>query len=106
LTSGKRIDSIDDLAGKYVPELRGHPYGETALRHLLTMSSGVKFSDPGADSWILIRKTLFEQGPGGADSVLAFTERADPPGTKFQYSSAESEVVSLVLRAVVGKPIA
>jgi CubicO group peptidase (beta-lactamase class C family) len=41
--SEKKIGSIDDLAEKYVPDLKGHPYGETPIRHLLTMSSGVKF---------------------------------------------------------------
>lgn len=38
-----RIKSVDDLAEAYVPELRGTEYGRTPLRHLLTMSSGVKF---------------------------------------------------------------
>ena len=42
----RKIGSIEDLASQYVPELTGHPYGETALRYLLTVSSGVKFSDP------------------------------------------------------------
>ncbi len=39
------IKSIDDRAEKYVPELKGTPFGETSIRHLLTMSSGIKFSE-------------------------------------------------------------
>lgn len=105
----KKIDSIDDRAEKYVPALKGHLYGETSLRHLLTMSSGVKFSenyDGRDDVAVLARKTLYQQGPGGADSVTSFTQRARPAGERFSYASAETEVLGLVLRAAVGKPLA
>jgi len=103
------IGSIDDRAEQYVPELKGHPYGETKLRHLLTMSSGVKFSeayDGKDDTAMLARRTLLQEGPGGVQAVLPFTERLRPAGEKFSYASAESEVLSLVLRAAVGKPLA
>ena len=39
------IRSVDDLAQRYVPALAGHPYGETSIRHLLQMSSGVRFAE-------------------------------------------------------------
>jgi CubicO group peptidase (beta-lactamase class C family) len=108
LAEGK-IKSIDDLAGQYVPALKGQPYGETRLRDLLTMSSGVGFSeryDGRDDVTALARKTLYQQGPGGADTVASFTRREAPAGTRFSYSSGESEVLGLVLRAAVGKPLA
>src|SRR5262245_38469569 len=40
-----RIRSLDDKAAVYVPELAGSPYGETPIRALLRMSSGVLFSE-------------------------------------------------------------
>ena len=105
----KKIASIDDLAEKYVPALKGHPYGETSLRHLLTMSSGIKFTenyDGQDDVTELAVRTLFQRGPGGADTVAPFRTRIHPAGEKFHYASAESEVLGLVLRAAVGKPLA
>ena len=39
------IRSVDELAAAYVPELAGTEYGKTSLRHLLQMSSGVRFSE-------------------------------------------------------------
>lgn len=105
----KRISSIDDLAAAYVPELKGHPYGETKLKDLLTMSSGVAFSevyDGKDDVTVLGRKTLAQQGPGGADAVSTFTHRDRPAGTKFSYSSAETYVLGLVLSAATGKSLA
>lgn len=102
------ISSLDHKAELYVPELRGHPYGETTLRHLLTMSSGVRFAEnyDGADHMaVLARKTFLRQGPGGVDSVLPFSERALPQGEKFAYSSAETQVLGLVLRAATGRTL-
>lgn len=105
----KKLASIDDRAEKYVPALKGHAYGETSLRHLLTMSSGVKFRedyDGKDDVSVLARKTLYQQGPGGTDTVAPFTQRERPAGTRFSYSSGETQVLGLVLRAAVGKPLA
>ena len=102
----KKIRSIDDKAQDYVPALKGQPYGETSLRHLLTMSSGVSFRedyDGKDDVTTLARKTLFQQGPGGADTVSSFTNRIRPAGTKWYYSSAETQVLGLVLRAATGR---
>ena len=107
--SENAIASIDDPAEKYVPALEGHPYGETSLRHLLTMSSGVAFRedyDGSDDVDVLGRKTFAQQGPGGVDSVSTFRSRPIPAGTKFHYASAETQVLGLVLRAAVGKPLA
>jgi CubicO group peptidase (beta-lactamase class C family) len=104
--SEKTISSIDDRAEKYVVALKGQPYGETSLRHLLTMSSGVKFRedyDGTDDVTILARRTLYQQGTGGADTVAPFIQRARPAGEKFSYASAESEVLGLVLRAATGR---
>jgi CubicO group peptidase (beta-lactamase class C family) len=42
---------------------------------------------------------------GAITSVARFNTRAAPPGTKWHYASAETEVLGLVLRAAIGKPI-
>jgi CubicO group peptidase (beta-lactamase class C family) len=104
-----RIGSLDDSAAKYVPELAGSPYGETRLRDLLTMSSGIRFVetyDGLDDAAKLSLRAMFHQGPGHAANVQGFGERAVPAGTKFQYASAESEVLGLVLREAVGMALA
>ena len=104
-----KIGSVNDLAQQYVPALKGHPYGETKLRDLLTMSSGVKFTevyDGRDDMMVMVRKTFYQQGPGGVDTVITFRERAAPAGTRFYYASAETQVLGLVLRAATGKPLA
>ena len=41
----KKIASLDDTIAKYVPELAGNPYGETTIRNMLRMASGVPFKE-------------------------------------------------------------
>jgi CubicO group peptidase (beta-lactamase class C family) len=104
-----RIRSVDDRAEAYVPGLVGTQYGRTSLRHLLQMSSGVRFSEvySGRDDVAqLARNTFLLQGPGGVEAVTAFNERAVPAGTKFSYASVETQVLGLVLRAATGQPVA
>jgi CubicO group peptidase (beta-lactamase class C family) len=104
-----RIRSVDDPASSYVPGLVGTEYGRTSLRHLLQMSSGVRFVEEysGQDDVArLARDTFMQRGPGGVEAVTPFNERAVPAGTKFSYASVEAQVLGLVLRNAVGRPVA
>jgi CubicO group peptidase (beta-lactamase class C family) len=107
-----RIRSVDDLAAAYVPELVGTEYGRTSLRHLLQMSSGVRFNEelrPGFVSEDLLQyilDTFMRVGPGGIGAVTSFNDRERPVGTKFSYSSVDTYVLGLVLSRVIGRPIA
>jgi CubicO group peptidase (beta-lactamase class C family) len=102
------IASVDDVAAKYVPELQGTEYGATPLRAFLQMSSGVAFREtyrPGDDVSRLAASLFSADGPGALAVVRQFNTRAAPPGTRFNYSSADSEVLGLVLRRAVGMPL-
>jgi CubicO group peptidase (beta-lactamase class C family) len=104
-----QIKSIDDLAQQYVPALKGHPYGETSIRDLLTMSSGIAFSETykGRDDIAKLHgNTIGRRTEGGADTVLEFKQREVPAGTRFRYVSGDSQVLGLVLIAAVQKPLA
>jgi CubicO group peptidase (beta-lactamase class C family) len=104
-----RIRLVDDLAGAYVPELADTEYGQTSIRHLLEMSSGVRFTEAYSgrdDSARLVAETFLQIGPGGVASVKRFNERLRRAGTTFAYASAETQVLGLVLRQAVGRPVA
>ena len=101
--------SLDDRADQYVPELKNHPYGDTTIRHLLTMSSGIVFSETYSgrdDGSKLVANTLHRKTEGGAATVLEFKQRDVPAGTRFRYASADSQVLGLVLIAAVKQPLA
>ncbi len=102
------IKSIDDPAAKYVPELAGTEYGATPIRAFLQMSSGVAFREtyqPGDDVSTLAEAVFSANGPGALAAVRQFNKRSMPPGMWFNYSSADSEVLGLVLRRAVGVPL-
>jgi CubicO group peptidase (beta-lactamase class C family) len=104
-----RIRSVDDPAAAYVSELAGTEYGGTSLRHLLEMSSGVRFIENYSghdDAARLSAETIAQAGPGGAATVKPYNERLWSAGYRFAYSSAETQVLGLVLRAATGQPVA
>ena len=104
-----RIHSVDDPAAAYVRELAGTEYGRTSLRHLLQMSSGVRFSEnySGFDDVMrLAFDTYLLEGAGGVGAVTSFNDRERPTGTKFSYASVETQVLGLVLARAIGRPVA
>src|SRR5262249_11209190 len=105
----RRIRSVDDLAGAYVPAIADTEYGRTSIRHLLEMSSGGRFTETYSgqdDSARLVSETVLQIGPGGVASVKPFNERLRRAGTTFAYASADTQVLGLVLREAVGRPVA
>src|SRR5262249_23611068 len=104
-----KIKSVDDLVLAYVPGLASTEYGKTSIRDLLHMSSGVAFTEyyDGKDDVARLWSDLFaEAGKDAVASVAQYTTRAPPPATKWHYASVETEILGLVLRAAVGKPVA
>jgi len=104
-----RIRSVDDAAAVYVPALVDTEYGRTSLRHLLQMSSGVRFVEEysGKDDVARLSADTFRQvGSGGVDAVTPYNVRGAPSGTRFYYASVETQVLGLVLRHAVGRPVA
>ncbi|MDF0494138.1 serine hydrolase domain-containing protein [Bradyrhizobium yuanmingense] len=104
-----RIKSIDDLVSTYVGGLAGTEYGNTSIRALLNMSSGVEFSEvyDGNDDIARLGRALFAGPPKDPAAIVAqFNTRTAPPGTKFHYASVETEILGLVLRAATGTPVA
>ncbi|HME22179.1 MAG TPA: serine hydrolase [Acetobacteraceae bacterium] len=103
------IRSIDQLAADYVPELAGTEYGNTSIRNLLRMASGVAFRETydGTDDATNLRLMQYRPGgPAGTRIVSMFNAREAPAGTRFHYASAETAVLGLVLRRAVDMPLA
>jgi CubicO group peptidase (beta-lactamase class C family) len=101
------IRSIDDLAKIYLPDLKGTEYGRTPIKALLQMSSGVAFSkvywDSPSDIWTLRRLTIQQEPEGSLQAVKRFNRRNVQPGQLFNYSSAETVVLGLVLASATAR---
>jgi CubicO group peptidase (beta-lactamase class C family) len=73
------------------------------------MASGVAFTENygGQDDIARLGRDLFGwPGKKPAASVAQFNTRIAAPGTAWHYASVETEILGLVLRAAVGRPIA
>lgn len=103
------IASIDDLAAQYVPDLAGTEYGKTPIRALLQMSSGMAFTETyqaGDDIAKLALSVFLPGSPGAIAAVKQVNTRVAAPGTRFNYSSADTEVLGLVLSGAVRSTVA
>lgn len=105
------IESLDDTPQRYVPGFKGSEYGRTPIRHLLHMSSGVDFGeerDGGRDLNRLWRDMVLGSGlrrKGTLESLKQFDDRVAPAGTRFRYASIEPDVLGLLLRRVLDRPL-
>ena len=108
VAQGQGLIDLDAPAERYLKALEGSLYGQTTVRQLLRMSSGVKFTEVynGQDDVSRLSASLQSTSP---EAVLAYlrtlNERVAEPGSKFAYASAETEVLGRVLRAVTGKTL-
>ena len=104
LAEGK-IASLDDKISKYVPELAGYPYGETSIRNILRMASGVQFKEVYDGKDDNARFVQIRASKGAIEALRAFTVREAQEGARFHYASSETVALALVVRAVTGKTL-
>ncbi|MBM3396626.1 MAG: beta-lactamase family protein [Betaproteobacteria bacterium] len=99
------IRSLDDRAEVYAPALAGTLYGQTSLRHLLRMASGAKFEERYDGKDDLARYGAATRQGSAADGAKVITERRHPAGEVFNYASAETDMLALVLRGATGQTL-
>ena len=109
------IRSLDDLASRYWPEISESAYGQTSLRDLLRMASGVPFRElytwtPDDDIWVWGQVIYSPQNRNRPERVSEYlrtkTAREAPPGTRFHYATIETEILGRVLRRATGRSLA
>jgi CubicO group peptidase (beta-lactamase class C family) len=101
LSEGK-IASLDDKVAKYVPQLAGRGYGESTIRNMLRMASGVRFREEYSGNDDLARFSRIRFAQGSLAALKAFDARETQQGAVFHYASPQTVVLTLLLRAVTG----
>ena len=104
-----KIASVDDPVERYEPALAATAWKGVAIRHVLNMSSGVRFDEtydkPNTDIAALSR-TWARQGGGLLAALGRFQDRDAAAGDRFKYISADTQVLAQVLTRAVGRPLA
>ncbi len=102
------IGTIDDAVTEYLPQLAGSAYDGVSVRHLLQMSSGVRWSETYTDAESDRRRMLeaqLAQRPGAILELMAALPRAATPGSVWNYSTGETYLAGALLRSAVGQPL-
>ena len=100
-----RIRSLDDRAETYAPKLAGTLYGDTTVRNLLRMASGAKFEEIYNGKDDLARYGAASARDGAAGGAKVITERLHAQGSVFNYASAETDMLALVLQGATGETL-
>ena len=100
------IDSIEDPITKYVPELVGTGYDGAKISDILTMSSGVKFTEDYGDLMSDVnRMSMTIAGRGSLDEFATSLGREREPGTYNNYVSVDTHVLGMMLVRVTGRTL-
>lgn len=95
------IESVKEPVAHYLPRLRGTPYEDATIEHVLHMASGVAWNEDYADPESDVAKA---GGANGLELVqyLARLPKADNPGETFNYNTGETNLAGEILRAAIG----
>lgn len=95
------IESLDDGVDKYAPQFVGTAYGETSIRHVMMMSSGIDYfhfkGKPNRNDMYL--DTMLYQKD--FDQWAAALPRRVPGGTDFNYIATDTHVLSALLAIIL-----
>ena len=101
---------------KYVPELAGTAFGDATVRHVMDMTTGVRYRedyvDPDAEvrfysvaaGWSLPPKGY--DGPTTIFDFLKTLKKQGEHGEAFAYKTCNTEVLGWIIQRVAGKPFA
>lgn len=101
------IKSLDDKMISYLPELKGGAYETATIRDVLQMSSGTSFEEEYTDakSGIGGFLALFDRNQGGLYDYSRKFKAARKPGEKFNYASADTEILGALLAKATGQQL-
>ena len=103
------IRSMDDKVSDYIPAMKGSAYDDVSIRQLLTMTSGVGWNEDYADPNSDVARFNNHQPEDGVDALVSYLRalpREVPAGTRWNYSTGETNLVGILLGEAVKKPLA
>ncbi|OXR40169.1 6-aminohexanoate-dimer hydrolase [Nocardia cerradoensis] len=108
------IASLDDPIETYLPELAGTGWQGTTVRNLLEMRSGVQWDEHTEEleqndqvlEWVDLALDYYSNGQLGKtrDDFLKSLPRVEPQGVRFNYNSANTQVLAWLVESLYHKP--
>ena len=94
------IASVHEKATDYLPRLKGSSYDQATIRNILQMASGVQWDEDYADP-----ESDVNSAPWGTLPLYEYLRKRPvdaEPGEKFNYNTAETNLVGTLLRSAIG----
>ncbi|MBL4941791.1 MAG: serine hydrolase [Colwellia sp.] len=107
---GMQVDAgkidIEKAVAFYLPEMQGSGYEKVKIKHVLQMSSGVKWNEDYQDFNSDINKMGRLLAIGGSlDKMTTELSNETTAGEKFHYVSMDTHVIAMILRRVSGQSL-
>lgn len=109
-----RVRSVADPIEVYVPELSGTAWQGVTIENLLRMRSGVHWDEHTEElgentqvlQWIDLALDYYTDGQAGQtrNEFLKSLPRVEPQGTRFNYNSANTQVLAWLVESVYHQP--
>ncbi|TNF61917.1 MAG: class C beta-lactamase-related serine hydrolase [Burkholderiales bacterium] len=102
------IRSMDDKVSDYIAEMKGSAYDDVSIRQLLTMTSGIEWNEDYGDPNSDVARFNNHQPEPGVDALVSYLRklpRAAPAGTRWLYSTGETNLVGVLVMRATGKPL-
>ena len=103
------VESLEDPLSKYIPELKGRDYGMVTVRELLTMTSGIDWNEDYADARSDVAQMYQRPCEGVEPHILSYMKPLKSiyqPGTKWNYSTGETDLLGILVQKATGKSLA
>ena len=102
------IQSIDDPVTQYLPQFVGTAYEGVTVKHLLQMASGVQwnetYTDASSDRRAMLEAQIAQKS-GEILTLMASLPRVAEPGTRYNYSTGETQLVGALVAAATGTTV-
>ncbi len=102
------IRSMDDKVSDYLPQMKGSAYDDVSIRQLLTMSSGVRWNEDYADPNSDVARFNNHKPEEGVDATVSYLRRLKrdvPAGTRWNYSTGETNLVGVLVSQATKKSL-
>jgi len=103
------IRSMDDKVSTYIPEMKGSAYDDVTVRQLLTMTSGVRWNENYGDPRSDVAQFNNHRPEPGLPAIVSYLRRLPreaPAGTRWHYSTGETNLVGILLGNAIHEPLA
>jgi CubicO group peptidase (beta-lactamase class C family) len=96
-----KLRGLDQPIGEVIRELKGKPKGAILVRQLLDMRSGLLDQGNSPDPDHPWNRAYLD--PDHGDYIVRSYPLIDPPGTRYAYANAPSELVALLIERATGQ---